>query len=121
MTNTNKNRRGLRWAFVLAFLFVNSVVAFAQSTVTGVVKDDLGEPLAGTKVQVKGTNNVVMTDANGKFSIRANKGQSLVFSFVGFSEKTVAVDGKPMNIMMAEDAKTLNDVVVIGYGSLARK
>ena len=121
MTNTNKNRRGLRWAFVLAFLFVNSVVAFAQSTVTDVVKDDLGEPLAGTKVQVKGTNNVVMTDANGKFSIRANKGQSLVFSFVGFSEKTVAVDGKPMNIMMAEDAKTLNDVVVIGYGSLARK
>lgn len=121
MTNTNKNRRGLRWAFVLAFLFVNSVVAFAQSTVTGVVKDDLGEPLAGTKVQVKGTNNVVMTDANGRFSIRANKGQSLVFSFVGFSEKTVAVDGKPMNIMMAEDAKTLNDVVVIGYGSLARK
>ena len=121
MTNTNKNRRGLRWAFVLAFLFVNSVVALAQSTVTGVVKDDLGEPLAGTKVQVKGTNNVVMTDANGKFSIRANKGQSLVFSFVGFSEKTVAVDGKPMNIMMAEDAKTLNDVVVIGYGSLARK
>ena len=121
MTNTNKNRRGLRWAFMLAFLFVNSVVALAQQTVTGVVKDDLGEPLAGTKVQVKGTNNVVMTDANGKFSIRANKGQSLVFSFVGFSEKTVAVDGKPMNIMMAEDAKTLNDVVVIGYGSLARK
>ncbi len=121
MTNTNKNRRGLRWAFVLAFLFVNSVVAFAQSTVTGVVKDDLGEPLAGTKVQVKGTNNVVMTDANGKFSIRANKGQQLVFSFMGFTEKTVAVDGKPMNIMMAEDAKTLNDVVVIGYGSLARK
>lgn len=121
MTNTNKNRRGLRWAFVLAFLFVNSVVALAQQTVTGVVKDDLGEPLAGTKVQVKGTKNVVMTDANGRFSIRANKGQSLVFSFVGFTEKTVAVDGKPMNIMMAEDAKTLNDVVVIGYGSLARK
>ena len=121
MTNTNKNRRGLRWAFVLAFLFVNSVVALAQQTVTGVVKDDLGEPLAGTKVQVKGTNNVAMTDANGKFSIRANKGQSLVFSFMGFTEKTVAVDGKPMNIMMTEDAKTLNDVVVIGYGSLARK
>ena len=53
MTNTNKNRRGLRWAFMLAFLFVNSVVALAQQTVTGVVKDDLGEPLAGTKVQVK--------------------------------------------------------------------
>ena len=95
MTNTNKNRRGLRWAFVLAFLFVNSVVAFAQSTVTGVVKDDLGEPLAGTKVQVKGTKNVVMTDANGKFSIRANKGQSLVFSFVGFSEKTVPLTVSP--------------------------
>lgn len=121
MTNTNKNRRGLRWALMLALLFANSVVALAQSTVTGVVKDDLGEPLAGTKVQVKGTKNVVMTDANGKFSIRANKGQQLVFSFMGFTEKTVAVDGKPMNIMMAEDAKTLNDVVVIGYGSLARK
>ncbi len=121
MTNTNKNRRGLRWALMLALLFANSVVALAQSTVTGVVKDDLGEPLAGTKVQVKGTKNVVMTDANGKFSIRANKGQQLVFSFMGFTEKTVPVDGKPMNIMMAEDAKTLNDVVVIGYGSLARK
>ncbi|MBQ8051322.1 MAG: TonB-dependent receptor [Bacteroidaceae bacterium] len=122
MTNTKQARKGMaRWALLLAFLFVNSVVALAQSTVTGVVKDDLGEPLAGTKVQVKGTNTTAMTDANGKFSIRANKGQTLVFSFVGFTNKTVVVDGKPMNIMLNEDAKTLNDVVVIGYGSLARK
>ncbi len=111
----------MRWAILLALLFANSVVAFAQSTVTGVVKDDLGEPLAGTKVQVKGGKAVVMTDADGKFSIRANKGQTLVFSFVGFNEKQVAVNGKPMNIILNEDAHLMNDVVVIGYGSLARK
>ncbi len=115
------NKKTTRWALLLVCLFANCAVALAQSTVKGQVKDDNGDPLAGAKVRVKGGNATVITDADGRFQIRAEKGQKLIISFIGYNETTQTVTGKPMNIMLYEDSRMMSDVVVIGYGSMTRK
>jgi len=118
----NNRKEFMRLAMLLAFFLVNSAVALAQSTVSGVIKDNTGEPLAGANVSVKGTNTKAVADANGRFSIRANKGQTLVVSYIGFKDQEQVVKGnKEMSIFLSDDSKMLDDVVVIGYGSLARK
>ncbi len=114
-------KRVARWALLVAFLFVNCAAMMAQSTITGVVKDISGEPLPGAKVQVKGGSAATVTDASGRFSIMAKKGETLVFSYIGFDETTHTVTGNAMNIVMKEDAKVMEDVVVVGYGSMRRK
>lgn len=94
----------------------------AQITVSGTVKDAKGATIPGATVAVKGTAKVVGTDANGKFKITAQKGESLAISFVGYKTKTVTVtDDSPLQIALVEDdAKTLEDVVVVGYGTQKR-
>jgi len=99
------------------------LVGFAQSTVTGVVSDSNGEPLIGVSVSVKGTTNYgVITDQNGRYSISVPENRSaLVFNYIGFREKEVKVGGNTANVTLQEDNIGLDEVVVIGYGTVKRK
>ena len=88
-------------------LFV-SVGAFAQKiSVTGVVKDEAGLAVIGGSVYIKGTTTGVITDVDGKFSLSANKGDILVFSYVGFVTQEVPASEEPLNIILREDAEML--------------
>lgn len=88
--------------------------------ITGTVSDAMG-PVIGASVVVKGTSNGVATDLDGKFSLNARPGQTLVVSFVGYLSKEVKVDSKNVyNISIEEDKKMLDEVVVVGYGTMKK-
>jgi len=88
--------------------------------ITGTVSDAMG-PVIGASVVVKGTSNGVATDIDGKFSLNARPGQTLVVSFVGYLSKEVKVDSKNVyNITIEEDKKMLDEVVVVGYGTMKK-
>ncbi len=96
------------------------LVAFAQ-TATGLVKDKTGEPMIGVNVLVKGTTNGTITDFDGKFSIPdVPSNATLVVSYIGYLTKEVK-SGKDLIIVLEEDNKTLDEVVVIGYGTVKRR
>ena len=91
----------------------------AQVLVKGTVKDNLGEGVPGASVQVKGTSQGTITDLDGKFAFNVpNKNSILVISFIGYVTVEMKVDTqKPMVITLKEDTKTLDEVVVVGYGN----
>jgi TonB-linked outer membrane protein, SusC/RagA family len=99
-----------------------SVGAMAQVLkVTGKVTDaKTGEGLPGVSVIVKGTTTGTATDINGAYSINASKGATLVFSFVGYTPFTATVEGTTLNVKLAEASKTIEEVVVIGYGTVKK-
>ncbi len=89
-----------------------------QKTITGTVTDDTGLPLPGANVIVKGTNSGTQTDFDGNYSISANVGQTLAFSYVGFVTKEVKVGTQSkINVTMQPDAAALEEVVVTGYST----
>ncbi|WP_255562567.1 TonB-dependent receptor [Pedobacter sp. D749] len=101
----------------------NSIAqTIAQISISGKVKDNKGNPIPGASISVKGTTQVVASDANGNFKISAQKGESLVISFVGYVTNTVLVANETqLSIILAEDKdKNLQDVIVIGYGTQKR-
>jgi TonB-linked SusC/RagA family outer membrane protein len=104
----------------LVFLFLLCLFplgALAQGTVTGTVNDEAGEPIIGASVQVQGTKTGAITDFNGNFSVQAGSNATLVISYIGYTSATVKVNGRNnITVVLKEDAQTLNDVVVIGYG-----
>ena len=108
-------------SFLWILLFSISTV-FAQVAVTGVVTDELKEPMPGVSVIVKGTKTGTVTDTNGRYRISMPKGSSvLTFSFLGYAVKEVTVGNKKqINVEMKEDAKMLDEVVAIGYGSVKK-
>ncbi len=84
----------------------------------GVVLDASGEPLVGVSVVVKGTTTGTVTGVNGDFSIKdVKRGSRIVVSFIGFTSKEVVWNGSPLNITLSEDNKTLEEVVVVGFGT----
>jgi iron complex outermembrane receptor protein len=85
------------------------------------VSDKAGEPLIGVNVLEKGTTNGVITDFNGQFTLNVAQGKTLVVSYVGYLTQEVTVKGHNLKITLAEDTKTLDEVVVVGYGSMSRK
>ena len=98
------------------------VGAFAQKTITGTVKDATGEPLIGVTIQTaKGGGTV--TDYDGNFSLSNLKvGEKLTISYVGCKTKIVTVSNNPtMNIVLESSDKSLDEVVVIGYGTMKRR
>ena len=105
-------------------LMLLAVVFFAldvsSQTIKGHVKDDTGEGIIGASVIVKGTTNGTITDFDGNFQLKCDAGATLVFTYIGFTPKEVkAKDG--MDVTLNEDVAQLNEVVVVGYGSLAKK
>ena len=92
----------------------------AQTTIRGHVIDDTGEGVIGATVAVKGTQGGTVTDIDGNFSINCQPGAMLVISYIGLNPQEVAAkDG--MEVQLSEDVALLNEVVVVGYGSLAKK
>ena len=116
-----KNARLRPFALFMALFLMNVSWAFAQLTVTGRVQSKSGEPLIGVNVIEKGTTNGTVTNLDGNFSLRTEKGKTLVFSYIGFVAQENVVKGTRMNVTLLEDTETLDEVVVIGYGSMQRK
>lgn len=116
-----KNARLRPFALFMALFLMNVSWAFAQLTVTGNAQSTSGEPLIGVNVVEKGTTNGTVTDLDGNYTLRVVKGKTLVFSYIGFLSQEVVVNGAKVNVTLKEDTETLDEVVVIGYGSMARK
>lgn len=107
--------------FLLLGLFT-SVIAYSQKiSVKGIVKDQIGEPVIGANVLVRGTTNGVITNVNGEFILSASKSDVLVVSFVGYTTQEIPVSEKQMTIVLKEDTELLDEVVVLGYGANTRK
>ena len=117
------NFKTLQKQFVLLFLFCSIPfgMSYAQSTIKGTVNDELGEPIIGASVKVQGTNDGTITDINGSFAVKAASNATLNISYVGYLSQSVKVAGKSeINVVLKEDAQMLNDVVVIGYGTMKK-
>ena len=95
------------------------LVGFAQNAIKGTVKDKSGEPLIGVSVTY-GNGQGTVTDIDGNFSVNAPAGSTIKFSYVGYKPQTVKGSGN-MNITLEEDNTTLEDVVVVGYGTMKRR
>lgn len=91
-------------------------------TVKGIITDETGEPMIGVTVRVKGSKTAAVTDMDGKFSIAAGAGDQLEVSYIGYATQTVSASNTQLNIQMKPDSATeLDDVVVIGYGTMKRR
>ena len=99
------------------------VNAADEDIVSGVVRDAAGEPLPGVTVQQRGTTNKVVTDADGRYTLRLKQGaaRTLVLSYIGMKTLTVPVNGNTANLTMQEDANQLQDVIVEGAYGTAQK
>lgn len=106
---------------LLVGLFLSAGAYAQQISVRGIVKDQMGEPVIGANVLVKGTSNGVITDIDGKFALSAGKNDILIISFVGFMSQEIPVTGKDLMVTLKEDTGLLDEVVVLGYGANARK
>lgn len=105
-----------RYSFLLLLLVGQFVVA--QNQVKGTVYDSNGVTLLGVAVIEKGTTNGVVTDFDGNYSIAVKDNATLVFSYIGFTTKEIATGSKVIiNVTLEENVESLNEVVVIGYGS----
>ncbi|MBO4453820.1 MAG: SusC/RagA family TonB-linked outer membrane protein [Paludibacteraceae bacterium] len=100
---------------LLLFLMGTTSMAWAQDMVTGTVEDADG-PLIGASVLVKGTTRGTVTDFDGNFTIEANIGDELEFSYMGYTAQTFTVTGEPIHVTMAEDTEVLSEVVVTAMG-----
>ncbi len=112
------NSRKARKAMLSMALFVCSTAAMAQNQVTGVIRDAQGEPLVGVSVMEAGTQNGVVTDIDGRYTINVKRGAKLNVSYVGFEPQTITAG---QSVTLQEDNQLLNEVVVVGYGTMKRK
>ena len=113
----------LKSLFLLVCLLLSGTTVFAQEkTVTGVVTDSFNEPLIGVSIVVQGTSNGVVTDMNGKYSIKATPGSTLQFSYVGMEKQSIKVGNQNViNVQLKDDSQMLAETVVIGYGSAKKR
>ena len=89
---------------------------------TGTITDEQGEPVIGATVQVKGTNNRVITDFDGHFTLQnVNRGSVLILSYIGMDSQEVKWNGQPLKVHMREQSHALNEVVVTGYGGQQKR
>lgn len=108
--------------FLISFGMLIAFSGWAQKTITGVVNDTSGIPLLGAAVVIDGTAEGVATDFDGNYSIQANEGDVLVFSFVGFiSEKVVVGTSDIIDVIIRQDNSELKEVVVTAYGTQKRE
>ncbi len=109
-------------ALLLTLIMMVSATVYAQVTVTGVVTENTGDPIIGCTVREKGTNAGTVTDIDGNYSIKvASANATLIFSYVGLETQEVKLAGrKVVNIEMRSDDELLEEVVVVGYGTMKK-
>lgn len=109
--------------FFLLFLFVGCQLMSAQQiNIKGTVTDSSGDPLIGVSVTVPGTKIGVSTDIDGKFSLEADSKETLKFSYIGYVAIEEAINGRNViNVVLQENSEVLDEVVVIGYGTMDKK
>lgn len=125
VTNMKKMKQYARLLLALVVLFLSITTnVFAQSnTLSGSVIDAVNdEPLIGVSVSIKGTTQGTVTNIDGEFNIEANKGDVLVFSFVGYNTEEVTIEDQTiLSVLLVADLVGLDEVVVIGYGTQKKK
>ena len=111
-----------RLEMLFVALLCLSLQVLAQTQVKGVVYDGTdGSPMIGVKVMVTGTNTGTITDYDGNYTISVPQGKTLTYSMVGFKPQTIDPKGRTtVNVTLEEDSKMLNDVVVVGYGTMKK-
>lgn len=120
-----KNTRiSLRYLLIVICLGLSVVASAAgvKQSVTGIVTDADGTPIIGANIMVKGQNRGVISDLDGKYSVEVNSPDAiLVFSYVGYEPQEIVVRNRAaINVKMVEQSNQLNDVVVVGYGSMKK-
>src|SRR5690606_27917438 len=136
LKNLNKYKKiRTKWARIFPILLIVLVslpmngnplllgkMEITQQTITGTVRDDLGSPLPGVNVLVTGSTTGTQTDFDGNYSIVAQKGDVLRFSYLGLKSQDITVGGTAIvNVVMEEDINTLDEVVVVGYGTTIKR
>ena len=117
----DKNPFRFRLFALLAGILCATQVFAQQITVQGIVKDETGETVIGASVVEKGTTNGVITGLDGDFSLKVSPQATLVFSYVGYKTQEVPLDGRTsLQVVLAEDAEMLDEVVVVGYGTMKK-
>ena len=113
----------IKRATMALLLSVFCFVAYAQKSVTGTVKDATGEPMIGVSILVDGTTIGAVTDFDGNFTIKdVPENGVLKISYIGYKDQKIAVAGKSsFNVTMQEDAAALDEIVVVGYGTMKKK
>ena len=110
-----------RGLFTLLALIISISLHAQNATVKGVIVDETDTPLIGATVQVKGTATGSITDFDGNYTIKANKGAVITFSYIGYKTQEIKFTGQsPLNVKMIPDNQTLDEVVVVGYGTMKR-
>lgn len=107
------------WADALAS--PATMVAQQVQKITGNVVDEQGEPLIGVSVQIKGTVTGAVTDIDGNFELSAKPGDMLVFSYIGYTSVSLKAVAGGMKVVLKEDTRNLDEVVVVGYGSTTKR
>ena len=114
---------GCSITFSNGHIIINKQARTVSSTknISGVVKDETGEPVIGANVVVKGTTNGTVTDVNGRYSLEVPEGGVLQISYIGYNTQEVKVgSGDVVNVSLREDSEALDEVVVIGYGTVKK-
>ena len=110
----------MKQLLVMLFAFLSLQVGAQNVTITGKVVDQDQEPLIGVSVVIKGTTTGVSTDLDGNFSLQGKEGSVLSFSYIGMTSKEVTFTGTPLKVVLEDDAKMIEDVVVIGYQTVKK-
>lgn len=120
MSNGMKNMRAM---LLMLFAAISLSVSAQTITLTGNVKDNIGEPVIGASVIEKGnTGNGTITDLDGNFTLKLNAKATVVISYIGMKTQEIALNGqKKINVTLSDDAKALEEVIVIGYGTAKKK
>ena len=118
-----KSGRNLTGFCLLVFLFVSMNVFAQQQPISGTVVDAAGDPVIGASVMEKNTNNGVITDIDGNFTISVGRSDAvLTISYIGFASQDIKAErGKTIKVTLLEDTQSLDEVVVIGYGTQKKK
>ena len=118
-----KKELGKRLLLILILTFVAFCKSFSQNAIKGVVCDKGNEPIIGASVMVKGTTNGTITDLNGEFTLNnVSKKDVLIVSFIGYKTMEIPVgDQKVLTATLLEDLQTLDEVVVVGFGTQKKR
>lgn len=130
-----KNNRKALFALLLCtgFIATHPLAAMASNnevqttqqqnlTISGIVKDNVGEPIIGASIAVKGGTTGTISDIDGKFTLNVAKGAVIEVSFIGYKTQEIKVDSqKELSIVLKDDAEMLEEVVVVGYGTMRKK